>query len=331
MTTGMVSIIVPIYKAEDFLENSVNSIRTQTYTNLEIILVNDGSPDKCGEMCDSFAREDNRIKVIHKTNGGAANAMNAGLDLVKGEFVAFVASDDTIDADMIERMYKRIDESGADICISGYKMIYADYTRLVKVPHEEKLSPSELWDAHIKNFRTYFTLSTLQCNKLIRTAILNLSDSKVIRINENLHNSEDAWFFADCAENAKNGIVYVDTTPYNYMLASNPLSISKSASYEDMNKFMDHLQDIMLRALPEQSEEIKKTITCQKYATMMVVTHIAIINRKKPSFKMKWLEIKTILRNSTSKEEKLSAFLIYFMPKPLYRAAFKFYGKRSNL
>ena len=329
MIEGLVSVIVPVYKAQEYLDDCVSSIRAQTYRNIEIVLVDDGSPDRSGEMCDAYAKEDNRIKVIHKTNGGAANAMNAGLDLAQGEFVIFAASDDTIDADMVERLHKRIDETDSDICICGYKMIYADYTRLVKVPHEKKLSPAELWEAHIEDFRTYIPLSSLQCNKMTRTKLLNKSDGNQIRINEELYNSEDGWFFADCAEAAKNGIVYVDFCPYNYMLASNPSSISKNASYEDMNAFMQHLQEIMLRELPDQEAEIKKTIECQKCATMVVVAHISIINHNKPPFKLKWSAVKTILRDSTSMEEKLSALFMYFLPRPFYRAAFKLYCKRS--
>jgi glycosyltransferase involved in cell wall biosynthesis len=329
MQKGIISVIVPIYKSEAFLEECVDSILAQTYSNLEVILVDDGSPDKSGDICDSYAQKDSRVKVIHKANGGASSALNAGLDIAQGEFVAFVGSDDTVDADMYERMYKGVSESRADICVCGYKVIYTDYTRLVRVPCEETLSPKQLWEAHIKSFRKYSTISTIQCNKLVRTALMNKADGEVIRINEGLHNSEDAWFFVDCAELAENGIVFVDFTPYNYLLKNNPSSISKNASYEDINRFIRHLQEIMLRALPDKSAEISKVIECQVNATMLEVSHTAIINKNKPPFKMKWSVIKTILRESTSREEKLSAFMMYFLPRPLYRKAFKLYCKRS--
>lgn len=98
--TPLISVIVPVYKVEPFLPKCVASIREQTYQNLEIILVDDGSPDNCGAMCDAFAREDSRIKVIHKPNGGLSDARNAGIEIAQGEYLGFVDSDDWIEPDM---------------------------------------------------------------------------------------------------------------------------------------------------------------------------------------------------------------------------------------
>ena len=89
-----VSIIIPVYNVEMLLDRCIASVINQTYTNLEIILVDDGSPDKCGEICDAWAEKDNRIKVIHKANGGLSDARNAGLEIASGDFVAFLDSDD---------------------------------------------------------------------------------------------------------------------------------------------------------------------------------------------------------------------------------------------
>ena len=83
----LISVIVPVYKVEQYLDECVQSIINQTYKNLEIILVDDGSPDRCPEMCDEYARQDSRIKVIHKPNGGVSSARNAGLDIARGEYV----------------------------------------------------------------------------------------------------------------------------------------------------------------------------------------------------------------------------------------------------
>ena len=100
----MISVIVPIYKVEEFLDECIQSIVDQTYQNLQIILVDDGSPDHCGEMCEDWAKKDKRIEVIHKKNGGLSDARNAGLAVATGDFVAFVDSDDWIEPQMYETM-----------------------------------------------------------------------------------------------------------------------------------------------------------------------------------------------------------------------------------
>lgn len=97
-----VSVIIPIYKVEKYLQNCVDSVINQTYSNLEIILVNDGSPDNCGNICDEYAKKDTRIKVIHKENGGLSSARNSGLEVATGEWITFVDSDDYLKQDFIE-------------------------------------------------------------------------------------------------------------------------------------------------------------------------------------------------------------------------------------
>lgn len=108
MYTPLVSIIVPIYKVEPYLRRCVDSIVCQTYTNLEIILVDDGSPDTCPQICDEYANKDKRIVVIHKKNGGLSDARNAGLNSCKGEYISFIDSDDYVDYDFIESLIEPI-------------------------------------------------------------------------------------------------------------------------------------------------------------------------------------------------------------------------------
>ena len=102
---AVISVIVPVYKVEKFLDRCINSIIQQTFTNLEIILVDDGSPDRSGEICDEWKMKDKRIRVIHKENGGLSDARNKGLDVATGDYVAFIDSDDWIDPDMFQLLY----------------------------------------------------------------------------------------------------------------------------------------------------------------------------------------------------------------------------------
>lgn len=106
MNEPLVSVIVPVYKVGKYLDKCVESIVEQTYKNLEIILVDDGSPDNCPAMCDKWAERDSRIKVIHKQNGGVSSARNVGIDAAQGEFIGFVDSDDWLEPDMYDCLVK---------------------------------------------------------------------------------------------------------------------------------------------------------------------------------------------------------------------------------
>lgn len=117
-----ISVIVPVYKVEKYLDACVESIVNQTYKELEIILIDDGSPDRCPEMCDAWAKKDSRIKVIHKENGGGAQARNAGLDIANGEYIAFVDSDDIIHREMYSTLYSFLTENDCDIVECFYTM-----------------------------------------------------------------------------------------------------------------------------------------------------------------------------------------------------------------
>ena len=119
----LISVIIPIYKAEKYIEKCVRCILAQTYRNLEVILVDDGSPDSSGTICDKLASEDGRIRVIHKENGGAATARNAGLDSMTGEYIAFVDADDYMESNYIEKLYMLLTDNDAQVAICGFKTI----------------------------------------------------------------------------------------------------------------------------------------------------------------------------------------------------------------
>lgn len=122
-----VSIIVPVYKVEKYLNRCVDSIINQTYKNIEIILVDDESPDNCGKMCEKYAKKDQRIKTYHKKNGGLSDARNYGLKYAKGEYIAYVDSDDYIEPKMIEILVNAIEKNNADIAMCGTKVV-GDYS-----------------------------------------------------------------------------------------------------------------------------------------------------------------------------------------------------------
>ena len=127
---SLISVIVPIFKVESYLGKCIDSILSQTYKNIEIILVDDGSPDSCPQICDLYSEKDNRIKVIHKNNGGLSDARNAGLIVSKGEYVCFVDGDDFVETEYVERLYTAIKKCNADLAICGFKYVDEKYNGL---------------------------------------------------------------------------------------------------------------------------------------------------------------------------------------------------------
>ncbi|MDO4276034.1 MAG: glycosyltransferase family 2 protein [Eubacteriales bacterium] len=127
----MISVIVPVYNVAAYLDRCVESIINQMYADLEIILVDDGSPDNCGEMCDEWAKKDGRIKIIHKKNGGLSDARNAGLDIATGQYIGFVDSDDWIEPDMYQDLLGAIEQENTELAVTGIKRTYDNgYSRV---------------------------------------------------------------------------------------------------------------------------------------------------------------------------------------------------------
>lgn len=124
MKLPLISVIVPCYNVEEYLPKCVDSILSQTYHNLEIFLVDDGSPDRCGEICDSYAIRDSRVKVIHKKNGGLSDARNVAIDQMTGEYVTFVDSDDYVSSDYVEVLYGLIEKYQAQMSVAWHQPFY---------------------------------------------------------------------------------------------------------------------------------------------------------------------------------------------------------------
>jgi len=134
----LVSVIVPVYNVERFIRRCVDSILSQTYKNLEIILIDDGSPDNSGTICDEYAQMDSRIRVIHQENGGVSIARNAGLRIITGEYIAFVDPDDYIDVNMYETMIKKIVDTNSDICVCQWQYELSDGRQVVDLNKIDK-------------------------------------------------------------------------------------------------------------------------------------------------------------------------------------------------
>ena len=162
-----VTVIIPIYNVEKYVRQAIESAINQTYQNIEIILVDDGSTDSSRTICDEYKLKDNRIKVVHKKNGGLSDARNAGLENSTGEYLMFLDSDDFLEIDAVENMYKEISQKDADYVIGNYINATEEGQKWEKPVFDlEKYKPFKLNINDYKN--SFFIMNSSVCNKIFR-------------------------------------------------------------------------------------------------------------------------------------------------------------------
>ncbi len=216
----MISVIVPIFNVEDVLNRCIESIVTQTYKNIEIILVDDGSSDNSGAICDEWEKKDRRITVIHKNNGGAASARNYGLEIAKGEYIGFVDSDDYIAADMYELLLADM-ESDIDVACCGTVTLYPDRMKLRPVLYDN--APRKMVFTNqeaVKELLLLKYLSFSPCDKLFRRELFNSIRFPVGKV------CEDLPVIYECVKNSQK-IVNIGQVKYFYCYRKNSVSRKK--------------------------------------------------------------------------------------------------------
>lgn len=202
----MISVIVPVYNCGEYVERCITSITSQTYTDLEIICVNDGSTDNSGEILDNLSKNDSRIKVIHQKNAGVSKARNVGIDNSKGDFLTFLDSDDAIESDMYDFLMKYFDDEKVDIVHCGYKRIHPDGT-FKEVNGTKRYVCQNKYKASECLLSGKLFVGSL-CNKIYRASLF-----KGIRLDESLKINEDILFNAELFVRA-NEIVFIDVGKY---------------------------------------------------------------------------------------------------------------------
>lgn len=220
MIEPLISIIVPVYKVEPYLERCLNSVINQTYRNIQIILVDDGSPDQCGNICDKYAQEDDRIVVIHRMNGGLSAARNTGLQAATGEFIAYIDSDDFVDVEMIETLYKYIVQYRCDIAVCSYQIFSSEAENMVNKEKENQTIVVQSREAVYENLGTanpYRWYEPQVWNKLYRAELI-----KDIRFEEGKY-CEDQFYCHLAYENVER-VVFTSEKLYFYMNRGNSIS-----------------------------------------------------------------------------------------------------------
>ena len=242
-----VSIVVPVYKVEKYLVRCVKSLSNQTLKDIEIILVDDGSPDNCGHMCDEFEKTDSRIKVVHKKNGGLSSARNAGLEVATGETVGFVDSDDDVELTMYEELYETLINNQVDFVMSDYLRIENEHVSYIKTTNLREGYFSKD-DIKKEIYPQLIMGRNLDYGPLL--SVWHCLYKREFLINNNLMFANDVkWsednLFSSIVGYCANSFYYLKNKPlYHYY--NNPGTITtsyKQGSWEVYSKMNDYLQD----------------------------------------------------------------------------------------
>ena len=245
-----VSIIVPVYKVEKYLRKCIDSIINQTLKDIEIILVDDGSPDKCGKICDEYAAKDTRIKVIHKENGGLSSARNAGMEVAEGEYIGFVDSDDWIESDMYMTLWQKAKDINADLVNCDYfRNNDRIKTNIQKNIVYDKKCIDELLTTSNSNKVLWFVWRNIYRRELINDYNIHFMEGNVIE-----DSPFNLLFLLNC-----NKICSIDSAFYHYI--ENPDSIMMSKDQNGLTLKLSRLIKEKIRIYNTFSrEELKQDL-----------------------------------------------------------------------
>ena len=312
----LISIIVPVYNVEKYLQKCIESIINQTYTNIEIILVDDGSNDKCPKICDEYLKKDNRISAFHKKNGGLSDARNYGIKEAKGEYISFVDSDDFVDNNYIEEMYKIIKEDDSDIAITSNRVIYSSKTIDKSNGERITLKPKDA----LKRMLLDDGIDVSANFKLYKKSLF---DNVKFPLNRWYEDAATTYKILDKTEK----ISFYSVATYNYFMRDNSIS---------RNKFSEKKLDLIL-STNEMSDYISKkypelTFACERrkiYAYMSVLSQLAVTDLKYPKIQKDLIKyvrkngMKFLFSKSVALRDKIGIFCCYF--------GFEFYKMSWNL
>ncbi len=307
-----ISIIVPVYKVEKYINKCVDSILNQTFQDFELILVDDGSPDNCGAICDEYAKKDKRVLSVHKKNGGLSDARNYGINMAKGKYIGFIDSDDYIADDMYEALYNNIVKYEADVSVCG---IYDCYGEKV-VPQDIKKGVFEFSASQaVEYMLSGKGVGLFAVNKLYKREVFKDVRYPVGKT------YEDAFVIVDILLRAEK--VVIDTTPkYYYIHRESSITLSNfSKKYYDILEAQTHNMELIEENFPDLKDLGDFRIW---WAYKQILSRLALNDKetrkkfsedKKHISKMIRKDLPKILRNKyNSKSQLVSYILISFCP-----------------
>lgn len=313
----LISVIVPVYKSEKYLKRCVDSILNQTYQNLEIILVDDGSPDNCPQICDKYAEKDSRIRVIHKPNGGLSDARNKGLDIANGNYIAFVDSDDYIATEMYAMMIEAMHGEDVDIVMCARYDEYPDKTiETYFLPQTRVFTHHEAMNLILTD-----TIGSQSWDKLYKRDVYKDLRFPIGRIYEDIGTTYLA--FERCQK-----FMYIHQPLYYYQMNYNGISFSERPNkiFDTFLSFYERL-NFAEEKYPEIIDEcLKKTFDTAigalnyhiRFKFEQEKSNLPIVNQFLYSYKRK------ILSNPLIPMLRKVLFALYLKYKPAYRFIMSF-------
>lgn len=304
-----ISVIVPVYNVEQYLRRCVDSILAQTFTDFELILVNDGSTDNSGDICDEFAKLDQRVVTIHQNNQGVSAARNAGLDIAIGEYITFIDSDDYVSEVFLQLLYN----NEYDLIVSGIKCIDVS-----KIGFQRTQSDSEI--IIYKNNIDFFSLFT---STIMHSPVAKLFKRDIIskRFNCNISWGEDTVFVIDFLENITS-LIILNNIDYFYVRYNNESTLSTRivpTVLDDVVFAREYCIDFVSRKHPEKTDEIKAIYT--NTINWLCIDYLRnTFQSKLMTIKEKEIALREFFKNTYVQniKENLSEFL--HKSEPLYVA-----------
>lgn len=335
MNNPLVSVIIPVYGVEKYLDRCLNSVVGQTYTKIEIILVDDGSPDNCPKMCDEWVTKDNRINVIHKQNGGLTSARKAGLDISKGDYVLFIDSDDYIELNMVEEMVKKAIETNMDVTLCSYFRETKNSVPIKMSYKKDILTKEELRDQFI--FPIIRPINgDVSTNGFMWTKLFK--KSKIINdyfLSEREIYTEDIVFCSLIALDI-NGIAIVNKPFYHYCENIESLTFKyREGKFEMWNKRTDYFENYFRKY--GWLDLAQNRIIVLNIVALLVGADNEVLKNDIKSFKAKCKEMKRVIKKRgyfklaylryLNNAQKI-IFLMFFFGT--YNTLFNYRKKRVN-
>jgi len=320
MKKSLISIVVPVYGVEEYLERCVDSIINQTYKNIEIILVDDESPDNCGKLCDEFAKKDKRIIVIHKKNGGLSDARNAGLEKSSGEYVCFVDSDDFVSELYVEKLLNGAIKNNADICACNFEYTDLNDKRWIRKEKENKVYSRK--EAIKDIFTTEQNTEVMAWNKIYKKSLFTQNDIRFPygKIHEDNFTTYKLY-------NKANKIALISDKLYYYVQRDNSIMAVFNEKRFDILLALDEIKEYF-----KDKNEFKLEIECNEMLIYLSLLNNMILSnykgKNKKEIRRKIIKnMKSYLKNKYIPKQKKLMVVLICLNSNLYAFIFKLLKK----